>query len=367
MIGHKRIPSREGGVEIVVEELSKRLAWRGYIVDAYNRSDYPKSRKKARIKPPRTCHGVRLFNVPTLRNNKLNAILYAFQASVRALFGGYGAIHYHAEGPCITLGIPRFFGIRTVATIHGLDWQRAKWGGFASRMLKHGEKIAALKADEVIVLSQNVKEYFKATYGRDVHFIPNGITKPELRTAEIIKEKYGLEKDGYILFLARLVPEKGLHYLLEAYNRLAPDKKLVIAGSNNHTAEYITDIERIAATNSNIILTGFVAGRELEELLSNAYIFVLPSDIEGMAITLLEAMSYGNCCLVSDIPENTEVVGDKALSFRKGDSADLQEKLTTLLAQPELVEEYRRGVSEYICEKYNWDEVVEQTMRLYGA
>lgn len=366
MIGHKRIPSREGGVEVVVEELSARLIEHGYAVEAYNRAGYHVSGKDFEDTHKKIYRQIRIIVIPTLRNGKLNAIIYSILATLRALFGRYDVIHYHAEGPCTTLFLPRLFGIRIVATIHGLDWQRAKWGNFASKVLKFGEKMAAKYADEVIVLSKNVQEYFLSTYGRETHYIPNGINRPEIRDIKEIKDKYGLEKDGYILFLARLVPEKGLHYLIEAYEQLATDKKLVIAGGSSHSFDYIKQIKEMAMRDDRIIMTDFVQGRVLQELYSNAYLFVLPSDIEGMALSLLEAMSYGNCCLVSDIPENIEVVEDKAVSFKKGNVKDLKEKLADLLEHPEKVKKYKNESTEFICGKYNWDEVVNQTMALYN-
>lgn len=274
-------------------------------------------------------------------------------------------IHYHAEGPCATLFLPKLFGIRVVATIHGLDWQRAKWGNFASKVLKFGEKMAAKHADEVIVLSKNVQQYFMDTYGRETHFIPNGITRPELQEVTEIREKYGLKKDGYILFLARLVPEKGLHYLIEAYRQINTDKKLVIAGGSSHSFEYMEQIRTMVIQDTRIIMTDFVQGRILEELYSNAYLFVLPSDVEGMALSLLEAMSYGNCCLVSDIAENTEVVEDYAVTFRKGDVKDLRCKLQYLLTNRKVVEGYKQKSADFICRKYSWDDVVEETIALY--
>lgn len=365
MIGHKRIPSREGGVEVVVEELSTRFTQRGYEVEAYNRSGYHVSGKDFGNSRKKYYNGIRIIIVPTFRNGKLNAIVYSVLATFRALFGGYDVIHYHAEGPCSTLFIPKLFGIRVVATIHGLDWQRAKWGNFASRVLKFGERMAAKYADEVIVLSKNVQQYFMDTYGRKTHFIPNGITRPEIREVKEIAENYGLCKDGYILFLARLVPEKGLHYLIEAYETIDTDKKLVIAGGSSHSIEYMKQIQEMAAKDERIVMTDFVQGRVLEELYSNAYLFVLPSDVEGMALSLLEAMSYGNCCLVSDIDENTEVVEERAVSFKKGNVPDLKEKLEFLLSHPEKVAEYKKESAYFICKKYNWEAVVDQTESLY--
>lgn len=369
MIGHKRIPSREGGVEIVVEELSVRMAQKGHRVEAYNRYGHHVSGKKYDDeygwKGRKYYKGVRVRIIPTFQSSSLNAIVYSFLATLRALFTKYDVLHYHAEGPCAMLWIPKMFGKRVVVTIHGLDWQRAKWGNFASRVIKFGEKMAARHADEVIVLSRNVQQYFKEEYGRKVTYIPNGINRPERRKADLIREKYGLEKDGYFLFLARIVPEKGLHYLIEAYQKLDTDKKLVIAGGNSQAVEYMEQIHEMAAKDDRILMTDFVQGQTLEELYSNAYAFVLPSDVEGMALSLLEAMSYGNCCLVSDICENTEVVEDQALHFRKGDVKDLREKLQYLLEHPDTVERLRSGSADFICGKYNWDEVVDETLRLY--
>lgn len=369
MIGHKRIPSREGGIEIVVEELAVRMAARGHLVDAYNRYGHHVSGKKYDQeygwKGRKYYKGVRVYIIPTFRASSLNAIVYSFFATIRALFGRYDVLHYHAEGPCAMLWLPRLFHKKIVVTVHGLDWQRAKWGNFASYVIKFGEKMAAKYADEVIVLSENVKQYFADTYHREVTFIPNGISRPVLRPAELITDKYGLVKDGYLLSLGRIVPEKGLHYLIQAFSGLDTDKKLVIAGGSSQAVEYMEQIHRMAAQDERIIMTDFVQGQMLEELYSNAYAFVLPSDVEGMALTLLEAMSYGDCCLVSDICENTEVVEDKALVFGKGNVEDLRRQLEYMLGHPEAVRAYGAQSADYICRKYNWDEVVDETVRLY--
>lgn len=367
MIGHKRIPSREGGVEIVVDEISTRLVQQGYHVDAYNRHGYHVSGKEFDEKRGKIYNGIRLITVPTFKSSSLNAIVYSVLATFRALFGGYGILHYHAEGPCVMVGVAKFFGKKVVATIHGLDWQRSKWGNLASKVLKYGEKKAALKADEVIVLSKNVQDYFRETYNRKTHFIPNGIERPEKKCCKEITEKYGLKGNDYILFLARLVPEKGVHYLIEAYQQLHTDKRLVIAGGNSHAEEYIHKIHEDVRGNDKIIMTGFVQGSLLEELFSNAYLFVLPSDIEGMALSLLEAMSYGNCCLVSNIPENMEVVEDSAFSFEKGDTQDLAKKLQFLLENPQIVQNYKEKATDFICNKYNWDDVVARTIQVYNG
>ncbi|WP_242994438.1 glycosyltransferase family 4 protein [Butyrivibrio fibrisolvens] len=367
MIGQKRVPSREGGVEVVVWELATRLRDKGHVVDCYNRyQKHKQPRHKVAGKPGLYVDDIRIIVVPTLNNGKLNAIVYAFFATIRALFGGYDVIHYHAEGPCLMLWLPKLFGKKVIATIHGLDWQRAKWGNFASKMLMTGEKIAAKYADEVIVLSKNVQEYFKETYGRDTHYIPNGISRPVIRKPNLITKKYGLKGHDYIMTLCRIVPEKGIHYLLEAYKNIDSDMKIVVAGGFSNAAEYMEQIRRMAAEDPRVILTDFIHDQELEELCSNAYIFCLPSDVEGMSISLLEGMSYGRCCLVSDIDENIEVVGDKAVSFKKSDVEDLGNKVGFLIDHPETVEKYENMAADYICDKYNWDKMTDATIELYN-
>lgn len=253
-------------------------------------------------------------------------------------------------------------------TSAGLDWDREKWrGSVASKFIRGGEKNAVKYADEIIVLSKDVQKYFLETYGRETHFIPNGVNRPEVREAKLITDHFGLEKDSYILFLGRLVPEKGIRYLVEAFKNVKTDKKLVIAGGSSDTDSFMEELKELAKGDDRILFTGFVQGAMLDELYSNAYIYTLPSDLEGMPLSLLEAMSYGNCCLVSDIPECTEVVEDKALIFKKSDVEDLREKLQDACDHPEMVMKMKNQAADFICEKYNWDEVVRETMKLYES
>lgn len=368
MLGHKRIPSREGGVEIVVEELATRMVEKKNEVVVYNRKgknvqDKNADKDKKKLKEYK---GVKIKTIPTINKKGIDALLYSFFASIAVAFKKYDVIHYHAEGSCAMLWIPKIFRKKIVVTIHGLDWQRSKWGGFATKYIKFGEKMAAKYADKIIVLSKGVQEYFKDTYNRDTVFIPNGVNKPEIRKSNIIKEKYGIDKNNYILFLARIVPEKGLHYLIEAFKQLKTDKKLVIAGGASHTNEYLEKIKETIKDDNRIIMTGFVQGQELEELYSNCYLYCLPSDIEGMPLSLLEAMSYGNKCLVSNIEENTQVVEDKAITFEKGNVQDLKEKLENMLNSNDLLEK-REEISDYILQKYNWNDVTNKTIEIYES
>ena len=366
MLGHKRIPSREGGVEIVVEELATRMVKQGNDVICYNRRGKHALDKNHKSTSIKNYKGVKLKKVLTLDFKGLAAVTSSFFATIRILFSRSKIVHYHAEGPCFWLWIIKWFSNKKIiVTIHGLDWQRSKWGGFASKYIKQGEKNAAKYAHEIIVLSENVKKYFKDNYNRDVNFIPNGVNKPEIISADIILNKYNLKKDSYILFLGRLVPEKGVHYLIEAFNNINTDKKLVIAGGSSDTNSYLNDLKNLSNNNYNIIFTGFVDGKELQELYSNAYIYCLPSDLEGMPLSLLEAMSYGNCCLTSDISECKEVVQNYAVTFKKSDITDLKRKLQKLCNNSLLVKKYKDSSQKYILDKYNWDDVVNKTLELY--
>lgn len=368
MMGHKRIPSREGGIEIVVDELSTRLVALGNSVTAYNRKGHHVSGKEfENDKKIKEYNGVRLKTVFTFENKKLNAVVYSFFAALRAGLGKYDVVHIHAEGPAVMSFIPKRFGKRVVVTIHGLDWQRSKWGGFASEFLQLGEKNAAKYADEIIVLSRNVQDYFKNRYGRKTVYIPNGVQKPEIKGDAQIKKAYGISKDSYILYLGRIVPEKFADGLITAYKELDTDKKLVIAGGSSHTDGYVDGLKELAADDERIIFTGFVQGELLQELYSNAYIYCLPSKVEGMPLSLLEAMSYSNCCLVSDIPECTEVCGENAVCFKSGDVKDLKSKLAHLLSDSDETARYKAAARDFVCSKYNWDKIVEQTLKVYSG
>ena len=366
MLGHKRIPSNEGGVEVVVEALCARMAALGHSVTCYNRAGHHVSGAEHELPAGSVYRGIRLVTVPTLERKGFAAVISSFFAAVRSAFGSYDVVHIHAEGPAFFCWLPKLLGKRVIVTVHGLDWQREKWnGGIASKFIHLGERVAVRFADEIIVLSENVRQYFLDTYGRATRFIPNGVSAPTLESPRLIAEKWGLQKDGYILYLGRIVPEKGETYLIEAFKQVKTDKKLVIAGGSSDTERYLRQLQNLAAGDDRILFTGFVQGKLRDELYSNAYVYTLPSDLEGMPLSLLEAMSYGNCCLVSDIPECAAVVEDKAVLFRKSDVDDLRQKLQTLCDQPETASQYKANAAQFILNKYGWDDVVDKTLALY--
>lgn len=366
IIGHKRIPSNEGGIEKGVEQHAYRMVQRGHQVTAYNRGGhniYGKEYDKQKLKEYR---GIKIVTIPTLKG-AAEVPVYSFLATLHCIFHRPDVISFRASGPCCMIPLAKLFGIRVVASLHGIDSQRDKWGKFASWYLRMGEKFAAKFADVCLVLSKNMKENIDKKYHVNSILFANGVDEPQKLAPQIIKDKWGLEKDGYILSLGRIVPEKGLHYLIPAFKKCNTDKKLIIAGGSNSNKDYYESLQEMAKDDNRIIFTGFVTGQVITELYSNAYIFAIPSNLEGMANALLEAMSYGNCCLISDIPENTEVVNDKAVWHKKGSESDIYAKLQYLLDHPEIVAKFKSEAAPYILSRYSWDRVVDQMLEIYGG
>lgn len=364
MIGHKRFGSREGGVEVVVTELARRMAALGHEVTCYDRGGRDVM-TGAHGAGERMVDGVRVVPVHTIDAKGMAALSSSFFATLRAIRDRPDVIHYHAEGPCVPLPLAHHVGIRTVVTIHGLDWQRAKWGRLASAYIKAGEKNAARRADEVIVLSRPAYNYFLDAYGRRTRLIPNGVSPKQVCPARVIMERWGLTEGSYVLFLGRIVPEKRPELLVRSFRGLQTDKKLVIAGGSSDTSAYYDQVRELARGDSRVLMTGFVEGEELAELYSNAFCYVLPSDVEGMPMSLLEAMAYGRCCVTSDIPECANVIADTGLTFPAGSEEGLLAALAFVLADPARVESLGDAARRRAGSSFSWDSVVRRTLEIY--
>lgn len=349
MIGPKRVPSREGGVDVVVERLSKLLTKKGHEVTIF-------VRKKRGYKPPKYYEGVRLKKTFTINKKSTDALLYSFFATLKGIFGKYDVLHFHAEGNTFFLWLTKLCKKKVVVTIHGIDWKREKFKGLGSRILLKSEKRIVKYADEIITLCQNDADYFRETYNRETTLIPNGFEKYGLTESSLITEKFGLHHEDYILFLARIVPEKGLHYLIEAYNSIDIPQKLVIAGGDSHSKNYYNEMLKLAKNNKKIIFTGFVEGEILEELFSNAYLYVLPSDVEGMPMSLLEALGHQRICLVSDIREN-KVDELNSYFFEHGNIDSLEKQLINI----------SKNRKEFVPNKklLSWEKVADNTIDTY--
>ena len=347
-----------GGIEKYTEEIGSRLVGRGHKIIVYTMKHYGARDGDYR--------GMKIKTVPTLRNKSLEKITASFMATLSLCAGEQSDIvHFHAFGPAMFGALPRLLGRRVVTQGHGLEWRRSKWGVGGKVFLKLAETPSIKFAHAVAVVSKVQQKYLAEKYGIKSIYIPTGVNPPQVESAELIK-KYGLTGNDYILFAARLVKEKGAHYLIDAYKRVNPKQKLVIAGDAQHEERYKSELRKMAGDdNKNIIFTGFVTGKLLHELFSNCYIFVLPSEIEGLPIALLEAMSYGNCCLVSDIPENIEAMSGYGYTFHNQDVENLASQLEYLINNYEAVNSLKERAKKHVLHNYSWDTIASDFEDLY--
>ncbi len=373
MIGQKGIPFiSDGGVERHVDELSTRLAARGHEVLVYVRPRFI-------IKGQKIYKGVRLIPLPSIPTKNLDTITHTFLATIHVLFQRVDVIHYHSVGPSTLAWIPRLFKPKTkiVVTFHSIDRFHKKWGWFAKKYLGFGEWTACHFPHKTIAVSYAIQKYCREKFGKNLIYIPSGVEGEKIKEDDKIKQ-FGLEKDNYILTVARLIRHKGIHYLIEAYRKLEkkfgadpknwPGKKirkLVIVGAPSFTEDYFAYLNKLAEQSPNIIFAGFQTGETLKQLFGNAYLYIHPSEAEGLSMTILEAMSYGTCVLISDIPENLEAIDHSGFSFKNKNIEDLYEKLVYLLDFPEGVK--RRGEQgfQFIKKHFNWDRIVEQVEKIY--
>jgi len=362
-IGQKGIPAIYGGVERHVEELATRLVKEGNEVFVYVRNHYtPKDLNEYK--------GVKLIHLPSLKTKHLDAITHTLLASLDVLRREADIIHYHAIGPSSLLWIPKLFKrqVKIISTFHSDDRKHKKWGYLARKFLGLGAYISVKWPHKTIAVSRYQSRVHGQEFNGELEYIPNGVPVFEKVSPQLITEKWGLAGNDYILAVSRLIKHKGLHYLIRAYSILKNvDKKLVIVGDGNYTDNYAQYLRNLAGDNKNIIFTGNQTGQALAELYSNAYLFVQPSEAEGLSIALLEAMSYGQAVLCSDIEPNKEAVADLALTFRNKSITDLSQKLRYLLNHPEIVAEMGLKLQERARLEYNWDHIAKRTIALYES
>lgn len=375
MIGQKGIfVTHNGGIEGHVENLSIRLEKLGHKVFVYCRPHYMSEEIRARVRRGRYEYkGVHLIMKSSIKTKYLDTISHVFVCTFHALFQKYDIFHFHGVGPSLLAFLPRIFRPRAkvVVTFHSIDRFHKKWGAFARWVLRLGEWTACKYPHRTIAVSKTLQKYCREKYNKKTIYIPNGVTIKEIVLDHLIK-KWGLERDKYILTVARFVKHKGIHYLIQAFNQLQKSRKalgwkLAIVGDAPYPDPYKEMIVKLAATNPNVIFTGYQKEEALAQLFSNAYLYVHPSEYEGLSTTILEAMGYGKCVLCSDIPENLEAIGDCSFSFRNKDIKDLQAKLLDLLEKPELVAQTGLKAEEYIKNNFDWDNIVKETKRLYSS
>ncbi len=363
MIGQKGIfVTHDGGIETHVENLSKTLVLSGHEVFVYSRKHYtPRALKK------RTgVKNLKLIFTPSINSKYFDAITHTFISTIHALFKKYDVIHYHGVGPSVLSFIPRLLKWRTktVVTFHSQDRYHKKWGKLAAKFLQLGEWTACKFPHETIAVSKTIQRLCEMEYGKKAQYIPNGVKIWEAAGGDKTK-KWGLAPNNYILTVARFIRHKGLHWLIQAYKKLDTDKKLVLVGESPYPSEYKDYLIKLAQGDNDIIFTGYQTGETLDQLFINSYLYVHPSEAEGLSITILEAMSYGKTVLISDIPENLEAMGEFGRYFKTGNVDDLYDKLNKLLQNPVYVKNTGKKAKEYVRQEYNWDKITQEIVKLY--
>jgi glycosyltransferase involved in cell wall biosynthesis len=353
-IGGRGVVSKYSGIESYYEEVGGRLAEMGHEVTVYCRNYFTPTLK--------TFLGMRVLRLPTVRSKHLETVVHTALSTAHALTQNYDIVHYHTLGPALFSGFPRWFGKKTVVTVQGLDWQRGKWGRLASFVLRLGERASVSLPNGTMVVSQTLHRRYREQHGVDSFYVPNGATLRRKREPRKMFE-WGLTPGKYILFLGRFSPEKGCHLLVEAYERLRTDVKLVMAGASSYCDDYSRELRNHASDQIKIL--DWVSGESLDELLTNAMLFVLPSDMEGLSLALLDAMGAGLCVVASDVPENREVVMDAGYTFRRGDAGDLADRLSFLIANPAVREAAGRTAKARVLEHYLWPKIAGEIERAY--
>lgn len=357
-VGSRGIPGHRGGVERVIEAVAPRLAAMGHEVTVYCAD--------AKGEHPAEWRGVKLAYSKGIQSKYFDTISRSVLATLREALGRHDVVHYHSSGSAPLAILPRLFGKKVVVTVHGMDWQRRKWNVFGRWFLQLGEWAAVRFPHRTVVVGPDLKTWLDDKYGSDVTYIPNGVEERLHHAPTRLAEKE-LEARKYVLFLARLVPEKQVHTLIEAWMGLA-DKhgmKLAIAGPSWHSVDYAEGLKTQAAGDPSVTFLGEVDEELLEQLYGNCYAYVLPSEVEGMSLSLLDGMAFGACVICSDIAPNLAVVGDAGLSFRVLDAANLRARLAEIMADPDRAEQLRIAARKRISEEFTWDRVAQHWDALY--
>lgn len=342
VIGVKGLPSRIGGLEVYIDDICTRM------VDDYDITVF--CRKKYCDRIVKYYKGVHVVHIPSIYTKHLDAISYGVFATVFALIKGYDLFWYHAMGSATTEWLPKLFKKRVLSTVHGLDWKRERFGKLSSKMVKMGEMSIARCSTGIITLNKGDADYFMKKWNRKCFLINNGVAIPDVHI-----DCYDLEyeKDSYFLFASRITPEKDLKTLIKAFMKCKTNKKLIVAGKGYHAGGYEDEAKKMAESNPNIVFLGHVSYERLCKLYVGAYAYVLPSTIEGQSIGLLEAMSFGVPCIVSDIPENLAVISDVGYSFKVGDEKSLIDQINYSDTHYKEIKENGLKARERVIESYD--------------
>ena len=358
VLGTRGFPGVQGGIETHCENLYTELAKQGCEITVFTRRPYVNVDIKS-------LNGIYFIHLMCLKNKFFETFLHTFIGVFAVKKYSPDILHIHAVGPSLFIPFARLLGMKVVMTNHGPDYQRKKWGIVAKSVLKLGEISGCRFANRIIAISKTISSHVKEKYGKEAVVIPNGVKIPPVLESDNVLKKYGLTKGEYILTVGRLVPEKGFHDLVAAFNKLiSQNGRLVIVGKADHEDIYSRELKRNAGKNSKIIFTGFLTGTPLQELYSHAGLFVLPSYYEGLPIVLLEACSYGLSCLASDIAANKNVDLANERFFKPGNIDELTSKMERLIAQS-FNDEEKKSQIDMIAQCFDWERIAAKTLKVY--
>jgi len=367
VIGSKGLPPKQGGIEHYCAEVYPRMVAQGHSVDLFARSSY-------------TCRswfhqedfqGVQVITLPSFKLRGADAVITSALGAIAAMGTQYDVIHFHALGPSLFTSLSKIASsAKVVATCQGLDWQRAKWGNFSSRLIHTGEKAAVRFADEIIVVSEELRSYFSKTYGRETDYIPNAPASfSESDPNFSYGKKLGLEEGRYILYVGRLVPEKRPDLLIDAFSKLKPEGwKLVFAGGVSDTKSFAGQLLEKIANNRDVVFAGELWGSRLAEIVRGTGLFVLPSDVEGLPLAMLEAMREGVPVMGSNIPPHQQLLSsDRGVLFEAGNLDSCICCLGWAIDHPEILVTMAKKAQQYVKHNYCWDRITEDTLSLYHS
>lgn len=364
MIGVRGVPANYSGIEAAVEELGSRLVARGNDVTVFCMHHWYEEKRE-------THKGMRLAYVKTVPSKNLEMIVYAARATVAALSQDFDLIHFHAIGPATMVVLPWLLKRRTVVTVHALDWRNEKWSLPAQVYLRLGEYLSARLPTRTIAVSKTLRAHFAARHKRTLDYIPNGVSLLSVDgdgDGDVLA-RLGLTPGRYIIFVGRLTRPKQVHTLVEAFCQVKTPMRLCIVGGEKDIT--VAELAAFTRGDPRVVFAGPIYGDDQARLLKSAYLYVLPSILEGLPISLMEGMAYGNAVLVSDIAENLEVIrnGDAlhGIAFRAGDVDDLRARLQQAVNDPSLVARLREPARDWVLKSYDWDRIAEDTARLYAS
>lgn len=362
MVGQKGLPATYGGIEHVVSETGRRLVERGHRVTVYTRRSYGPL-------PESPYLGMEVVPAATIASKHLDAIVHSATSTVKALGRQVDIVHYHALGPGLLAPLPRYLSrSKVVLTVHGLDYERSKWGLGARSVLQLAHWVSGRVPDRTLVVSDTLRQHYAQTFDREVDYIPNGVTAPRSAPVALV-EQLGLVPGRYLLFVGRIVPEKAPDMLIEALREVEGDLQLAVVGDSSWTDEFTQRVRELAAGDPRVVLTGYQFGDTLSALYEHAGAFVQPSFVEGLPLTLLEAISHQLPVLVSDIGPHLEVVGscrdEASTTFRVGDRADLVAGIRTVAARLGTTAPAARRLRADVMGRYDWEAATDRLEQVY--